>query len=731
MDRTQVMAAKAAATENAGITLSQAMPVGLDSASTIQINPVQVAAAAVSRTSPRGSDSQAGVPPKSARIRYAILGEAGRGGMATVYIAQDLELMRKVALKQLADDLRDVSSARLRFLREVQVTAQLDHPYIVPVYGLEVTPEGSPAYAMKLVTGSTLADYLQTAIDAYAAGGVPAETHSLPARIEHLLKVCDAVDYAHGKGVIHRDLKPANIMLGAHGETFVMDWGICHLFGTDDPEFAPESTLSDTTGGLQTEYGAVVGTPRYMSPEQAQGRREELGPQSDQCALGLILFELVTLSAPFAGDSMLEVMQNAAAARRAEVAHAFEQRAIPVPLRAIIERATRYHPQQRYASVGELADDLRRFLRGEAVHALPDSTWQRAQRYVGRHRQGMLLSVFGLLAAAAIGFTAMMWRHEQQAETARAREVLQRGLMEHAVQQGDRLQLELLQLQNELESLAAAATQLIQHGVPVENAQIYWAEDYLQAERRPPDLAMQVELGAVVSMQWAVWSAAPGVEQASLNGLAERLYHLRGYRNELLDATRRILGGGQYANGMLELGMALEQGLLMRYPGRAIDQSVDPRKSSWYLESKPRKDAHWGTPFVDHDGGNIMLPLTSPMRDAGGNFIGALSMDMALDFMVRNLLPDDDASEQGHRSALLDGQGRVLASKHLPKVDAQADGEVMLKPFGDPALRAAFTADDVGAVPTQTFGRPEIVAFNRIHPVGWILVVVSPDPDAQ
>ncbi len=726
MDRTQVIAAKPAAGNDAGITLSQAMPAGLDSASTIQIS----TAGGAEVNSP-GPTPSAPTVRESERIRYAILGEAGRGGMATVYVARDLELMRKVALKQLADDLRDVGPARLRFLREVQVTAQLDHPYIVPVYGLEVAPGGSPAYAMKLVTGSTLADYLQTAIDAYAAGGVPDEAHSLPARIEHLLKVCDAVDYAHGKGVIHRDLKPANIMLGTHGETFVMDWGICHLFGTDDPDFAPESLLSDSTGGAQTEYGAVVGTPRYMSPEQAQGRREELGPQSDQCALGLILFELVTLNAPFAGDSLLEVMQNAAAARRAVVVHAFEQRAIPAPLRAIIERATRFDPKQRYASVSELADDLRRYLRGEAVHALPDSGWQRAQRYVGRHRQGMLLSLFGLIAAAAIGFTAMMWRHEQAVVEARAREVLQRNLMEQVARQGDRLQLELFQVQNQLESLAAAATQLLQHGVPAENAKAYWADDYLSAERRPPDLAMQPELGRVVSMEWAVYSAAPGVDRAPLQGMVERLFHLRSHRNELLDVTRRSLGGGQYANGVLELNMALEQGLLMRYPGRVIDPSVDPRKGSWYLDSKPRKGAHWGAPFVDDHGSSVLLPLTSSMRDAQGNFIGALSMDMALDFVVRNLLRGDDADDASHRLALLDAQGRVLAAKHSPKVDEDNDGEVILKPFGDDAIRAAFAANDVGAVPTRAFGGPEIVAFDRIHPMGWILVLVSPDPDAQ
>jgi serine/threonine-protein kinase len=151
-------------------------------------------------------------------VRYVILGEAGRGGMATVHIARDLGLLRKVALKQLADELADAIPARMRFLREVQITAQLDHPYIVPVYGLEVASGGAPAYSMKLVHGTTLADYLQETRSAYANGDAPDEAHALAARIEHFLKICDAVDYAHGKGVIHRDLKPANVMLGLHHE---------------------------------------------------------------------------------------------------------------------------------------------------------------------------------------------------------------------------------------------------------------------------------------------------------------------------------------------------------------------------------------------------------------------------------------------------------------------------------------------------------------------------------
>ncbi|MBD8527715.1 serine/threonine protein kinase [Pseudomarimonas arenosa] len=699
-----------------GITLSPDVPSRLTGATT-----VHDASLSTSATTTTADD---GLPP--GRIRYAILGEAGRGGMARVHVARDLELFRKVALKQLSDELRNAEPARLRFLREVQVTAQLDHPYIVPVYGLEVSPEGSPAYAMKLVAGRTLSDYLQETIDAYEKRGSPDESHSLPTRIEHLIKVCEAVHYAHGKGVIHRDLKPDNVMLGPHGETYVMDWGICRLFETDGPDQPTDLGLSENTSGAQTEFGAVVGTPMYMSPEQAQGRSAELGPLSDQCALGLMLFEIVTLNTPFDGNNASDVMHNAAYGRRVPLKHAFEKRPIDRPLRAIIERATRYEPKQRYADIGELIADLRRYLHGEAVHALPDTWWQRAQRYVGRHRQGMLLAFVGLIAAAATGFSVLMWQHDQRLEQARARELLERDLIESVVGKADRLQLELLALQSELESLALAAAQLVQFGTAEDATPTYWQDDFANAERRPPDFAPHPELGRDVSLQSAVWSVAEGADPSTVAPLTSRLHHLRSYRNALLETTRRTLGGGQYASGLVELKLVLEQGLFMHYPGRPLASSTDLRDSAWYLALKQQPRSRWGEPYADHDGGDVVLPLGSPMHDPEGRFLGALSMDMALDFVVNNLL----GQQPGMRLALLDGEGRIMAAEELLTHTAGEHAH-LLQPFGDTALRAAFAAEDVGAVATQAFGRPEIVAFDRIHPLEWILVQVSPDPDAE
>ena len=711
------------------VSLDNGATIGLDSGITLSLDAAArtnidatVADPALTTPSPNPTRVAPG------QVRYVILGQAGQGGMATVHVARDLELMRKVALKQLAGELVDTGSARLRFLREVQITAQLDHPHIVPVYGLEVAADGAPAYAMKLVEGRTLADYLQEARDAYVDGARPDEAHDLAARLEHFLKVCDAVDYAHGKGVIHRDLKPANVMIGAHREIYVMDWGICRLFGQDDPEAPSSGALADSTGGNRTEFGSVVGTPRYMSPEQAQGRSDELGPRSDQCALGLMLFELATLRSPHDGDNALAVLEQAAHAKRAPLAHLFESRALPVPLRAIIERATHYEPSSRYASVRDFADDIRRFLRGEAVLALPDTLWQRAQRFVGRHRQGVLMSLFGVIALAACGFAALVWRHEQAQLAAQAREQGIHTLVDEVSQQGDRLQLRLLELRGEVSAMATASALLLQHAEPTADATIYWNDDYRDASRRPPDFSAQPGFARPVSLEWAVWYAAPGVDRVSVVPLAQRLHALHSYRNELFALARDALGGGEYANGVAEVRLVLQQGLAMRYPGRLLDLAEDERLAPWYLAAAAAGGPQWSRPYFNNEGDTVLLPLGEALRDSNGDVLGAFSIDLALDYIVHNLVRDE-SHEAHHRLLLLDPDGNILASKGRGAALHPGAGVVELEPFGDAALRHALATEEIGAVTTTAFGQPEIVAFDRIHPLGWVLVLVAPDPE--
>ncbi|MGH7898014.1 MAG: serine/threonine-protein kinase, partial [Candidatus Binatia bacterium] len=310
-----------------------------------------------------------------AALRYSILGSIGRGAMGEVHVARDQELLRKVAYKRMLPDVMASAPHAARFFGEAQVTAQLDHPHIVPIYGVEIGVDGALGYSMKLVQGRTLSQVLAEAREAAADSDARRSRRELAERLDLFLKVCDAISFAHGKGVLHRDLKPDNIMVGRYGEVYVMDWGICRLLrgGEAEPEFVTVTSADSASPDERTQMGAVMGTPVYMSPEQAAGKNTELDGRSDLYTLGLILFEIVTLKRARRGDNIYQVLAKAGSGEVEPLVHVDPRVAIPRELAAIIAKSTAVNPSERYASVGAFAEDLRRHLRGEAVAAKPDN----------------------------------------------------------------------------------------------------------------------------------------------------------------------------------------------------------------------------------------------------------------------------------------------------------------------------------------------------------------------
>ncbi|HEV3120657.1 MAG TPA: serine/threonine-protein kinase, partial [Isosphaeraceae bacterium] len=217
--------------------------------------------------------------------RFRIVRPHARGGLGEVFLARDVELNREVALKRIRERNADNPVSRARFLLEAEVTGRLEHPGIVPVYGLGHTEDGRPYYAMRFIKGESL----QHAIDAFhrpdGAGHNPA-TRTLVLRqlLGRFLDVCNAIDYAHTRGVLHRDLKPSNILVGPFGETLVVDWGLAKTVDKATiPVPSEESSLRspEVSGSTPTQIGSALGTPQYMSPEQAAGRVDLLGPASD------------------------------------------------------------------------------------------------------------------------------------------------------------------------------------------------------------------------------------------------------------------------------------------------------------------------------------------------------------------------------------------------------------------------------------------------------------------
>ncbi|MBT3377744.1 MAG: serine/threonine protein kinase [Lentisphaerae bacterium] len=337
--------------------------------------------------------------------RYEYIREIGAGGMGRVILARDEELHREVAVKILEVPIvRDDDITVARFVREARITAGLVHPGIVPVYDLGHTDEGHHFFIMQVVEGVTLQELLARA---------KMDRDNRIAHVSHFLsvflKVCQAVAYAHHKGIVHLDLKPANIMEGPFGEVLVMDWGVSQRMEELFPPESPDEA-TDSEGGTaekaedETDTRQVVGTPGFMAPEQYLGTPGAVGPQADVFALGVILFSILTSERPFKGNNLGEIQLAVRTGRRLDVqeaAKAADQKPVPKRLVAITEKALSIDPRDRYPSASELANDVQAYLEDRAISAFRESPLGRVRRWLRRNRAigdaVLVLLVTGLL----------------------------------------------------------------------------------------------------------------------------------------------------------------------------------------------------------------------------------------------------------------------------------------------------------------------------------------------
>ena len=246
--------------------------------------------------------------------RFRILRPHARGGLGAVFVALDAELNREVALKQILDRHADDPTSRMRFVLEAEITGGLEHPGIVPVYGLGNYGDGRPYYAMRFVRGDSLKETIAAFHDDEALQKAPGR-RSLALRLllRRFVDICNAIDYAHNRGVLHRDIKPANVIVGKHGETLVVNWGLAKALGRAEPGAgSDERTLmpSSASGSVETLPGSAMGTPAYMSPEQAVGDLDRLGPRSDVYSLGATLYCLLTGKPPIEADDLGAVLRR-------------------------------------------------------------------------------------------------------------------------------------------------------------------------------------------------------------------------------------------------------------------------------------------------------------------------------------------------------------------------------------------------------------------------------------
>jgi serine/threonine protein kinase len=300
----------------------------------------------------------------SGRHRFEELGLLGEGGMGEVVLAKDHDIERTVALKRLpVTDLGRV----LRFVEEIRTIGQLEHPNIVPVHDVGVDAAGRYYFVMKHLQGETL----ESIITRLAVGDAKAHARfSMPVRVQIMLGVMHALGYAHQQGFIHRDLKPANIMVGPYGEVTVMDWGLAKRIRTPERQTGDDAATSGPRDGtvLQTQLGTVMGTPFYMSPEQARGAHDQLDERSDLYALAVVFHEFLHLEHYLKGrndlPSVLEGVNTVSPAYHVATLKG-PQYQVPAELDWFLERAMRKDPKDRWQSIAEMEGELQRILRGE------------------------------------------------------------------------------------------------------------------------------------------------------------------------------------------------------------------------------------------------------------------------------------------------------------------------------------------------------------------------------
>jgi serine/threonine protein kinase len=321
-----------------------------------------------------------------------VLRPHARGGLGEVFVARDEELHREVALKEI-QACHDDPRSRARFLLEAEVTGGLEHPGVVPVYGLGVYPDGRPFYAMRLIKGDSLKDAIKRFLAADGPGRDPGERRlALRGLLGRFVAVCNAVAYAHSRGVLHRDLKPSNVMLGPYGETLVVDWGLAKVVGRSaGTDGASEGTLRppSASGSDPTRLGLAIGTPSYMSPEQAAGKLEELGPASDVYSLGATLYCLLTGRAPVEGQEAGEVLRKVQAGDFAPPRAV--KRQVPPALEAVCLKALAVRPADRYGSARALADEVEHWLADEPVAAYREPWPARLALFSQRRGEGGVL----------------------------------------------------------------------------------------------------------------------------------------------------------------------------------------------------------------------------------------------------------------------------------------------------------------------------------------------------
>ena len=600
---------------------------------------------------------------------FDIIGKIGEGGQGVISTAADRSLGRIVALKSLHSELHGKKSAREHFIAEAKITAQLDYPGIVPVYSLNSDRNDGLHLAMKFINGETLADYLQRIRERYKNENINKfdEKHSMRKRIEIFLRCCDAVAYAHSRNVMHCDLKPENIMLGQFNDSYIMDWGIAHLI--NDPARTPDNWQKPKS---------VSGTPRYLSPEAIAG--QYIDERADIYAMGLILFECVYLKAAYNGKGTMEVIGRIKNHQIEKFTHAFGC-AVDRDLTAIIRKAAAFDREDRYQSINELADDIRRYLANEETVANPDNIIGRIIRFSQRHIKSLLiLTLLGVLIAfGAISYS--VYQQNYHARQILKREAALSTAYAKAIYVANMIELQMVHVANSLKTLSAYISFLLEqkYSDTAKQRKYFLSDSMNDKLRTAPDVFYSESRKKYISldrMSFACNSAGDPVISDMMNRL-QRLQPI--LKKKLLfdnvfqdkesltsfDENAAVEYFRENGSPLLWIFGGFENGLYFSMPGYMdLPENYDPRVRSWYTVAKnktPMDDVVWSTPYFDMVSGRLTLTASLPVF-VDMKFHGVIAVDCMLQYIARFMKQHGNTEGFLLEKVIMDKDGKILLS---------------------------------------------------------------------
>lgn len=399
-------------------------------------------------------------------VQFDLDQHLANGGIGRVYVACDRELNRRVAVKRIQPKFASDVRARIRFAQEAEITGELEHPAIVPIYHYGISEEGEPFYCMRLIEGRNLREVVPRLLEPNTNKRTKEQFESIEFRrlLQSLVTVCRAISHAHAKGIIHRDIKPANIIIGEHGETMIVDWGLAkrldtHVVG-DTVSINPRIVDFDVDERQEechlTLDGIAVGTPAYMSPEQAT-INGPVGAHSDIFGIGATLYFVLAGQAPYRSSTAQEALELARECSWRSARDICP--AVPQALNAICRRAMMVSPSDRYASAELIADDIERYLADDPISVWQDGVATMVRRWIKKHRSETVVAAVSLavLLVGAVAFSVNTSMANQRLKVAFASEQESRSLaMKHGDLAMKSLRSVTLNIQRELQHVPAA-----------------------------------------------------------------------------------------------------------------------------------------------------------------------------------------------------------------------------------------------------------------------------------